>query len=130
MNFCIQYHIPFHYISTLSVSGFGLVKSKKSIYTEKNFYVGQEYEDNVYVKSKFEAEKLILNAVSQNKLTATIYRMGNITNRFSDGLFQENAEENAFLNRLLSILDIGYMPTELLDFPVEFLLLIIVLTLL
>lgn len=120
MNFCIQYHIPFHYISTLSVSGFGLVKSKKSIYTEKNFYVGQEYEDNVYVKSKFEAEKLILNAVSQNKLTATIYRMGNITNRFSDGLFQENAEENAFLNRLLSILDIGYMPTELLDFPVEF----------
>lgn len=119
-NFCIKYNIPLHYISTISVSGYGLVKSPEITFTEKDFYIGQSYEDNVYVKSKFEAEKLILNACKNDNLCATIYRMGNITNRFSDGVFQQNANENAFLNRISAVINLHCIPEELLHFPVEF----------
>ncbi len=119
-NFCIENTIPLHYISTISVSGYGLVSSPNTIFTEKDFYIGQNYEDNVYVKSKFEAEKLILNACKNNDLCATIYRIGNITNRFSDGVFQQNAKENAFLNRISAVINLHCIPEQLLRFPIEF----------
>ena len=119
-DFCIKYNIPLHYVSTLSVSGYGLTKSPDAVFTEKDFYVGQNYEDNVYVKSKFEGEKLILNACKNSNLCATIYRVGNITNRFSDGAFQQNAGENAFLNRISAVINLHCMPKELLNFPIEF----------
>jgi len=120
IDFCLKYNLPLHYISTLSVSGFGLVKNPKVTYTENDFYVGQNYENNVYVKSKFEAEKLILNACKSNNLSANIYRMGNITNRFSDGKFQENAKDNAFLNRITAIINLKSIPNEILNMKIEF----------
>ena len=119
-DFCIAHNIPLHYISTASVSGYGLVKSPNVTFTEKDFYIGQDYEDNVYVKSKFEAEKNILNACKNDNLCATIYRIGNITNRFSDGVFQENASENSFLNRISAVINLHCMPKELLNLPIEF----------
>lgn len=36
-NFCIENTIPLHYISTISVSGYGLVSSPNTIFTEKDF---------------------------------------------------------------------------------------------
>ena len=109
--FCEKYNIPFNYTSTLSVSGYCLVDvPENSVFTENDFYIGQKYEDNVYVKSKFEAEKLILNEVQKGLLKASIYRVGNITNRYTDGVFQENYKENAFINRLLAILDLKEFP--------------------
>lgn len=119
-DFCIKYNIPLHYISTVSVSGYGLVNSPNTNFSEENFYIGQSYEDNVYVKSKFEAEKLILNACKNTNLCATIYRIGNITNRFSDGVFQQNANENAFLNRISAVINLHCIPKQLLNIPIEF----------
>lgn len=106
VEFCIQYNIPLHYISTLSVSGYGLVNSPNSIFSETDFYIGQNYMDNVYVRSKFEAEKLILDSCKEKKLIANIYRVGNITNRFSDGCFQKNFYDNAFINRLTAFINL------------------------
>lgn len=63
-------------------------------FAENNLYVGQQL-DNLYIKSKFEAEKNILSEIP-NGLNAQILRLGNITNRYSDGKFQINATENAF----------------------------------
>lgn len=120
VNFCTKYHLPFHYISTMSVSGYGLVDCPNCTFTEKDFFIGQKYKNNVYVNSKFEAEKVILNACKDKKLIASIYRIGNITNRYSDGLFQQNAGDNAFLNRIISIINLGNIPREFLDFPMEF----------
>lgn len=120
ISFCTKFNKPFHYVSTLSISGNGLVSTPKSDFTETDFYVGQDYKDNVYVRSKFEAEKLILEACKKGYLIASIYRVGNITNRFDDGNFQENATENAFLNRLTAFINLGVIPKELLDFSFEF----------
>lgn len=120
INFCTKFNIPFHYVSTLTISGNGLVRTPNSDFCETDFYIGQDYKDNVYVRSKFEAEKLILNACKEDHLIASIYRVGNITNRFSDGTFQENSNENAFLNRLTAFVNLAIIPEELVDLPFEF----------
>ena len=46
--------------------------------------------------------------------------MGNLTSRFTEGKFQQNHFENAFVNRFKSILQIGYAPDYLLNSYVEF----------
>lgn len=120
IDFCKSSSIPLNYISTLSVSGYGLVSIPiNSTFDETSLYIGQKYKDNVYVRSKFEAEKLILMEC-QNGLVASIYRIGNITNRFTDGLFQENSKENAFLNRLIGFISLGMIPNEILNLNFEF----------
>lgn len=82
-------------------------------------YIGQSLE-NVYIRSKFFAEKLILDNVINNNLDAFILRIGNITNRSYDGKFQPNAEENAFSNRIKAFLELGVLPDYLKDIYVEF----------
>lgn len=120
IDFCKQNKIPLNYVSTMSVSGYGLVSiPKNSEFTEKDLFIGQNYKENVYVRSKFEAENLIIKEC-KNGLVASIYRIGNITNRFSDGMFQENAKENAFLNRLIGFISIGSIPKEMENMSFEF----------
>lgn len=110
VDFCIEYNIPLHYISTLSVSGYGLVKTPVCDFCEYDLFIGQDYTNNVYVRSKLEAENLILNACKNKNLIASIYRLGNITNRFSDGCFQKNFTDNAFINRISSFINIRLYP--------------------
>lgn len=66
------------------------------------------------------AERLILENVVKKDLKATIIRLGNITSRYSDGKFQINISENAFLNRLLSFIRLGCIPDYLLEGYGEF----------
>ena len=114
------------HISTISVSGNNLAEGSNinnhfqegKIFDETNFYIGQNLE-NLYARSKFEAEKLVLDAIS-NGLSASILRMGNLTSRFSEGKFQQNHFENAFVNRFKSFLQIGIFPKELLNLYCEF----------
>lgn len=120
IDFCTTFNIDLHYISTLSVSGYGLVNAPNCTFTENDFYIGQNYKDNVYVHSKFEAEKLILDACNTKNLNCSIYRVGNITNRFLDGVFQKNAKDNAFLNRIISFISLKEIPTEILNLCLEF----------
>ena len=114
------------HISTISVSGNNLAEGanidnhfeKEMIYDETNFYIGQNLE-NMYVRSKFEAEKNVLDAINDG-LPACILRMGNLTSRFSEGKFQQNHFENAFVNRFKSFLQIGAFPKSLLNLYCEF----------
>ena len=87
-------------------------------FTERDLYIGQQL-DNVYVRSKFEAELEVMTAMTKG-LKANIMRIGNLTNRYSDGLFQRNHTSNAFLQRLKAILSLGVFPENLLDFYSEF----------
>ena len=87
-------------------------------FSEKHLYIGQSLE-NVYVRSKFEGELVLLNARLQG-LPIHIMRMGNLTNRRSDGIFQPNHESNAFLNRIRGILQAGAIPASLAHMPIEF----------
>ncbi len=118
--FCKEFHIPLHYISTMSISGNGLVKTPTADFTEDDLYIGQAFKENVYVRSKFEAEKAVIEACKNEELIASIYRLGTITNRYFDGMFQENFSDNAFLNRLEAFINLGIFPEELSYFHFEF----------
>ena len=74
---------------------------------------------NVYARSKFEAERVVLDAMTDG-LSANIMRMGNLTNRVSDGVFQRNYKSNAFLKRIKALIDLGVYPDSLSDLEVEF----------
>ena len=126
LKFCYQFNKRFYQVSTLSVSGNSLVDQsyieqsfeEDVIYRENNFYINQAL-DNVYVRSKFEAEKLVLQYILKG-LDGYIFRVGNLMSRFSDGKFQPNVDENAYVGRLLSLLNIGCIPDYMLNAYMEF----------
>ncbi len=111
--------------STLSVSGVDLldpleVMNEETIvyFNEGNLYVGQKL-DNVYTRSKFEAEMEVLKAMNEG-LEANIMRMGNLTSRYRDGIFQKNHESNAFLQRIKAVLALGVFPDYMAEYYSEF----------
>ena len=116
IDFCGT-QISLAHISTLSVIGNHLKAG--SVFDENSLYVGQEL-NNPYLISKFEAEKIILCAINNNKLNACIFRMGNIMPRLSDGVFQENANQNAFIVALKAIIDCNMLPDSFVNIPIEF----------
>lgn len=120
IDFCNEGHSVLEYISTISVSGYGLVNTPDTTFTENNLYIGQNYKENVYVHSKFEAEYLIIEACKNTNLIASIYRVGNLSNRYTDGVFQENAYENSSLNRIIACINLNCYPKEFQIFPLEF----------
>jgi len=110
----------FH-ISTASVSGNsfdGNPGSPPMIFNETNLFIGQPL-NNVYVRSKFEAEVAVFEARMRG-LEACVIRVGNLSNRCSDFLFQKNYQENATLIRLKAFVDLGLYPEEVNDWPLEF----------
>lgn len=120
INFCMESNAKLIHTSTLSVSGNsfgdqfdGYISDQELHFYESNLYIGQPL-DNVYARSKFEAEKAVLEAIA-NGLQANIMRIGNLTNR-TDGVFQRNYESNAFLKRVKAVIDMGVIPDYLLDY--------------
>ncbi len=126
VKFCEEFNKEFYQTSTISVSG-NTMTSLPSSYTpkkevhfgENNLFINQPL-DNVYVRSKFEAEKYVLEEIYQKKLKGLILRIGNITNRYTDGKFQENSNDNAFLNRLKAFLFLKELPKSMLNNYIEF----------
>ena len=111
-------------ISTTSVAGNDFDNGmsftdaeEKRVFSESDLYIGQPL-DNVYVRSKFEAEKAVLEAMTQG-LQANIMRMGNLMSRRSDGRFQRNYESNAYLKRVKAMIELGCLPEELLGLETE-----------
>lgn len=128
IDFCKKYSKRLIHLSTLSVSGnmfldgtmsySSINKQKKISFAENNLFINQTL-DNVYTRSKFEAEKLVLDSISKG-LDAQVLRLGNITSRESDGKFQVNPESNAFVNRLKAFISLGAIPKSLLKQEIEF----------
>lgn len=121
IGFAEKFGLKLNHISTIGISGSYLVNSKvRNVkLSERDFYIGQNFAGNVYVRSKFEAENLVLKAINGG-LNANILRMGNLTGRYSDGQFQLNITDNAFYNTIKSIIQIGAVPEALLGQEVEF----------
>ena len=125
IDFCKQFGITLFHISTTGVAGTKLdlsypsfKKKIKNTFDESSLYVGQVL-DNVYTRSKFDAEHNVLNAISEG-LNAYILRMGNLMPRYYDGVFQENILDNAFINRLLTFIQLGIIPDNILKQTLEF----------
>ncbi len=115
----------FLHISTLSVSGntfvdaYGsYVSEDEKYFAESSLFIHQDL-SNVYARSKFQAERAVLDAMLDG-LEASICRMGNLTNRASDGKFQPNYESNAFLSRAKAVLEFGNLPDYLMPLYTEF----------
>ena len=108
-----------YHISTCSVSG-DMMKdgSKNRVFTEDDYDIGQIWEDNVYVKSKFLAEGLVFDAIG-NGLRAKIFRLGRLVGRASDGKFQINPETNAFYLTLKGLIQMGALPETEAATPIE-----------
>ena len=111
---------PINHISTTSVSGNYLVKNDlKCDFTENDFYIGQNYKDNVYIRSKFEAENLLFKAQQEN-VKVNIFRVGNIMPRTSDNKFQINSFDNAYYKRIHGFANIGILPENIKTQQLEF----------
>lgn len=98
-------------ISTTSVAGFSIanVPDTHLRMDETMLHFGQNLE-NQYVHSKFMAERLILEAVTERGLDAKIMRVGNLMARSHDGEFQINSRANSFIGRLRAYESIGCFP--------------------
>lgn len=121
IDFCLKTGKKLYYISTISVAGNRIVnkKYKNKIFNENSLYIGQDYDNNVYVKSKFQSECILLEAIKEKGLYAKIFRVGNIVGRYSDGLFQQNIEENAFYNKIKVIIKTESVGKDILKMPID-----------
>ena len=119
IEFCKDFKVKLNYISTISVSAdFVMNKNITEEFNEHSLYIGQTYKRNIYVRTKFEAEYNLYKEM-QNGLDVAIYRLGNITARRKNGKFQENDYQNAFLNRILSLIKLGKTTQELLQYKFD-----------
>ncbi len=120
-EFAYRYHKRLIHISSISVSGNYLVRqdNRNVDFSENNLYIGQHYTDNVYVYSKFKSETIVLSYMEKG-LTAQILRIGIVTGRFSDGVFQQKISHNAFYNRIKSLVMLGAVSANMLDNKIEF----------
>ena len=124
VQFCKKFHKKLYHVSTMSVAGMNEldedIKSddERILFDETKLYVGQNL-NNVYVYTKFQAEKVILEEVN-NGLDFCILRAGNIFNRASDGRFQINVSENAYINRITALLKLGVVQSRFAKHALEF----------
>ena len=125
VNYAMSVGARLIHISTLSVSGnsmaddFTAYRSKEEkFFDETSFYIGQPL-DNVYIHSKFEAEKVVYDAMLKG-LDAKVIRVGNLTNRVTDFKFQPNYSRNAFLTKVKAVLEFGLFPDYLVPLYSEF----------
>ncbi|MBP2291311.1 non-ribosomal peptide synthetase [Azospirillum rugosum] len=99
----------FHLISTLSVTGKA---------PEEGFRLFTEYDpvppvldENYYVRSKQEAERLVVAARGELP-NACIHRVGNVVYAAEGGPLQLNIRDNAFFRQLAAFVRLGVVPDD------------------
>ena len=127
IDFCKTFNKKLYHISTTGIGGVEIDmsylkrkrdKKTKVKFDERSLYIGQIL-DNVYSRSKFEAENCVLDAINSG-VDAYILRMGNLMPRYNDGTFQENVQDNAFLNKFAAFIKTGIMPEYMLKHILNF----------
>ncbi len=99
----------FHHVSTLSVSG-GAPREGFRLFTEYD-PVPEVLDENYYVRSKQEAERLVLAARGE-LANACIHRVGNLVFAAGGGPLQSNIGENAFFRQIAAFLRLGVVPDD------------------
>lgn len=121
LDFSLKCRKPVFYVSTMGISGQYLVSHKYDnvTFSENDLYIGQNYMENPYVKSKFEAEKIIKEYIGLG-LEVGILRVGNLTGRYEDGYFQKNIAQNSFYNIIKSVISLGAVSSNILNESFDF----------
>ena len=97
-----------HHVSTLSVFTGEIDGQHNAMYTEDDYDQGQR-SDNYYAQTKFEAEKLVMDARNKG-IKTNIYRIGNVSVNSKTGHLQSDVEGNAFYSVLKGYVNIGAVP--------------------
>ena len=121
IDFCMDAGAVLQHTSTASVNGAGTVYQSKpnAKFDEFCLDIGQHYTQNVYIHSKYKSEERVILA-REKGLCANIFRIGNLTWRRSDGMFQKNAGDNGFLERLKGFLKLRMYSSEIAQYPIDF----------
>lgn len=122
VEFCLKTGARLIHISTTSVGEIWVERGDgKAVpeLSERVLYFGQ-FLDNRYMRSKFLAERVILEAVARHGLNAKIMRVGNLAARSYDGEFQANFRTNSYMGRLKVFSTLGCCPIDEYDSPAEF----------
>lgn len=99
----------FHLVSTLSVSG-KAPEEGFHLFTEYDA-VPQTLDENYYVRSKQEAERLVTAARGELR-NASIHRVGNVVFAAEGGPLQLNLRDNAFFRQLAAFVRLGVVPDD------------------
>ena len=118
---CKSQNLRFIQVSTISTIRNGVKGEvdENIVPAEKTLYFKQML-TNKYVRSKFLAERAILDAVANDGLNAKIMRVGTLSARYSDGEFQINAGTNSSMGRLKIFAILGQCPFAQMDNLIEF----------
>ena len=121
IDFCFKAGAVLQHTSTASVHGAGTVAQNNpdAKFDEFSLDIGQEYAQNVYIHSKYKAEEAVLLAREEG-LEANIFRIGNLTWRMKDGVFQRNAQDNGFVGRYKGLMKVGVYSKEIAEYPIDF----------
>ena len=121
VDFCLKAGARLVHISTYSTGGVNVNNSVSPdhVFSEQRLYDGQ-YLGNQYVHSKFMAERVVLQAIAENGLSAKVIRVGNLAARAKDGEFQINFSTNAFMGRIKVYNMLGCCPYSIYENRVEF----------
>ncbi len=117
IDFAQKYNCKLNHISTMQDTEKRDNKSVELDFREVSSELDYSY-DNLYTRSKFEAEKLVLNA-SKKGLKATIFRMGNLIGRHINGYFQDT-DENSLFSSIKSMMVPGAPIEDLYNKEIEF----------
>ena len=121
VDLCLKTGARLIHISTYSTSGLNVndTMAPDHVFTEQRLYDGQ-YLGNQYVHSKFMAERIVLQSMAEDGLSAKVIRVGNLAARTSDGEFQINFTTNSFMGRIKVYNMLGCFPYSLYESKVEF----------
>ena len=121
VDLCLKTGARLVHISTYSTSGLNVndTMAPDYVFTEQKLYDGQ-YLGNQYVHSKFMAERIVLQSIVEDGLSAKVIRVGNLAARTSDGEFQINFSTNSFMGRIKVFNMLGCFPYSLYESKVEF----------
>jgi len=99
-----------HYISTRSVIDSLSVKNEPFLaFSEDSDIYSLDIPNNVYALTKFEGEKLIMNARKEG-IPGSIYRIGNLVFNSQTLQHQKNINDNAFYQIINSAINMGEYP--------------------
>jgi thioester reductase-like protein len=100
----------FHFVSTLSVAG-SPAPNEFRLFTEYDL-APQALDDNYYIRTKQEAEHLVIAARAELPNTS-IYRTGNIGFATDSANLQRNIAQNAFFRQVAAFVQLGAVPIEM-----------------
>ena len=117
VEFCLKTGAKLVHISTTSIGELWVIRNNGEEVPkldERKFWFGQ-FLDNRYIRSKFLAERIILDAVAHHGLNGKVMRVGNLAPRSYDGEFQANFNSNSYMGRLKVFYTLGCCPYDNYD---------------